>query len=439
MNLVIKKAPYWPSKVGINAADARFMHRHGFTAVRLGILMEALEPKPGQFDRAYLRAIVRTANLFARHGVRSLVDFHQDLFATTFQGEGLPTWMVKDDGVPNAPPLGFPGNYFANEALARTFDNFWDNAAGPKGKPLQSWYAGAWRRVATAFRGNSAVLGYDIFNEPWPGTGWQTCFPPAGCQSFDQTRLAPFSTRIIKAIHAVDPHHIAYYEPWQPFSESAPSYLGSPGDSESGFSFHTYCAAALGVPDTAPSRAACDHAEHTAMADGVKQAEASGDALLLTEFGATTNTGELSSVEKYADGNAIPWLEWAYCACDDPTGAGDAEALVYDPTKAPTGANVNRTTLPFLDEPYPLRTAGTPASYSFDHKTGRFRYTYRTTSPVTHHHARGKTVIFTSPLHYRHGYRARLKGAKVLAHKRARLVIRATAAKHVTVIVRPRK
>ncbi|MBV9485070.1 MAG: cellulase family glycosylhydrolase [Frankiaceae bacterium] len=439
VNLVIKKAPYWPSKVGINAADARFMHRHGFTAVRLGILMEALEPKPGQFDRAYLRAIVRTANLFARHGVRSLVDFHQDLFATTFQGEGLPTWMVKDDGVPNAPPLGFPGNYFANEALARTFDNFWDNAAGPKGKPLQSWYAGAWRRVATAFRGNSAVLGYDIFNEPWPGTGWQTCFPPAGCQSFDQTRLAPFSTRIIKAIHAVDPHHIAYYEPWQPFSESAPSYLGSPGDSESGFSFHTYCAAALGVPDTAPSRAACDHAEHTAMADGVKQAEASGDALLLTEFGATTNTGELSSVEKYADGNAIPWLEWAYCACDDPTGAGDAEALVYDPTKAPTGANVNRTTLPFLDEPYPLRTAGTPASYSFDHKTGRFRYTYRTTSPVTHHHARGKTVIFTSPLHYRHGYRARLKGAKVLAHKRARLVIRATAAKHVTVIVRPRK
>jgi endoglycosylceramidase len=438
VNLVIKKPPYRPAKLGISADDARFMQRHGFTAVRLGILMEALEPKPGKFNRRYLRAITRTANLLARHGIRSLVDFHQDLFATTYQGEGLPTWMVKNDGVPNAPSLGFPGNYFANESLARTFDNFWANAPGPHGKGLQNWYAGAWQYVAKALRDNDAVIGYDIFNEPWPGTGWQTCFPPAGCQTMDQSLLAPFSGRIIRAIHQVDPHHIAYYEPWQPFSESAPTYVGAPGDRGTGFSFHTYCAAALGAPETAPSRAACDYAEHGAMDHAVQHATQSDEALLLSEFGATTDTAELRSVESYADANNIPWLEWAYCACDDPTGAGTAEAVVYDPTKPPRKSNVNHVTLKWLDEPYPLRVSGTPRGYSFDQATSTFRFRYSTQPPVAdHHRTYGRTVIFASPLHYPHGYRAKVKGARILKHGRRHLVVRAKPGKHrVTVRLR---
>lgn len=440
VNLVIKRPPYRPAKLGINAADAKFMQRHGFTTVRLGILMEALEPTPGHFDNAYLHSIVKTANLLARHGIRSLVDFHQDLFATTFQGEGLPTWMVDDDGVPNTPMLGFPGNYFGNEALARTFDNFWANAPGPQGKGLQQWYAGAWRHVAKRFRGNHAVLGYDIFNEPWPGTGWQGCFPPDGCQSMDQNLLAPFSHRIVAAIHQVDPKHLAFYEPWQPFSESAPTYIGSPGDDESGFSFHTYCAAALGAPETQPSRSTCDGVEHKAVLNGIAQANSAGDALLLTEFGATTDTSELKSVESFADANNVPWLEWAYCACGDPTGAGRAEAVVYDPTHPPRKANVNHTTLSWLDEPYPLRVAGTPHGYSFDHAKSIFRFRYTTKSPVTGHRAHGTTVIYTSPLHYRHGYRARVTGAHVVSQHRRRLVIRSHAPKRkVRVVLRPRR
>jgi endoglycosylceramidase len=440
VNLVIKKPPYRPSKLGIGPNDARFLQRHGFTAVRLGILMAALEPKPGHFNQSYLRSIVKTADLLARHGIRSLVDFHQDLFATTFQGEGLPTWMVKDDGLPNAPSLGFPGNYFGNEALARTFDNFWANAAGPKGKPLQQWYAGAWRHVAKKFRGDPAVLGYDIFNEPWPGTGWQTCFPPAGCQSMDQDLLAPFSHRIITAIHQADPDHLAFYEPWQPFSEGAPTHVGDPGDNDSGFSFHTYCAAALGAPDTAPSRAVCDKVEQGAVANGVSQATTSGDAALLTEFGATSDTAELKTVETAADGASVPWLEWAYCACGDPTGSGRAEALVYDPTHPPHGKNVNHTTLRWLDEPYPRRIAGTPLGYGFDQATATFRLRYTTRAAATARRAHGRTVIYPSPLHYRHGYRATVHGGKVVSQHARRLVIRAHhKARRVSVTIRPRQ
>lgn len=425
VNLVIKKPPYRPAKEGISADDARFLHRHGFNAVRLGVLMEALEPRPGHFDNAYLRSIIGTAHLLARHGIRSLIDFHQDLFATTFQGEGLPTWLVETNGIPNAPSLGFPGNYFANEALARAFDNFWANAPGPKGRPLQSWYAGAWRHVATRLRGDPAVLGYDIFNEPWPGTGWQACFPPAGCQSMDQSLLAPFSHRIITAIHRVDPHHLAFYEPWQPFSESAPTYLGSPGDNESGFSFHTYCAAALGAPETVATRAACNLVERNAINDGVRQATASGDAALLTEFGATSDTDELKAVEGYADGQSVPWLEWAYCACDDPTGSGRVESLVYNPKHPPHHANVNHATLPWLDEPYPQHIAGTPLGYSFDQSTATFRFRYSTRVPLSHRRSHATTVVYTSPLHYPHGYRLHVTGARVVSRDRRHLVLRA--------------
>jgi endoglycosylceramidase len=136
----------------------------------------------------------------------------------------------------------------------------------------------------------------------------------------------------------------------------------------------------------------------------------------------------------------VPWLEWAYCACDDPTGSGAAEALVYDPRKAPRGANVNHTTLPWLDEPYPQRTAGTPTSYGFDQKTATFHYTYSTRSAVTGRRARGKTVVFTSPLHYPHGYRATVSGAKVVAKHPRHLVLRNRASSHtVTVRLTPRK
>jgi endoglycosylceramidase len=288
--------------------------------------------------------------------------------------------------------------------------------------------------VAKRLRGDAAVLGYDIFNEPWPGTGWQACFPPQGCQSMDKNLLAPFSHRIITAIHHVDPHHLAFYEPWQPFSESAPTYVGSPGDNESGFSFHTYCAAALGAPETVATRAACNLVERNAINDGVKQATATGDAALLTEFGATTDTDELKAVEGYADGESVPWLEWAYCACDDPTGSGRVESLVYNPRRPPRHANVNHTTLPWLDEPYPQRIAGTPLGYSFDQATDTFRFRYSTQRPLSHRRTRGRTIIYTSPLHYRHGYRVTTKGGRVVRKGARHLAVRPNAhAKTVTV------
>ena len=63
----------------------------------------------------------------------------------------------------------FPTYYLTNPALQRAFDNFWLNKPGPDGVPLQTHYAEAVHAVAASVHDEDYVLGYDTFNEPWPG------------------------------------------------------------------------------------------------------------------------------------------------------------------------------------------------------------------------------------------------------------------------------
>jgi len=169
VNMVYKRPPYHPKAVGFGADDARFLYRHGFNGVRLGVVYKGVEPRPGRYDDAYLDHIADTERSLGRNGVFSLLDFHQDLYNEKFQGEGWPDWAVQDDGLPN-PHNGFPGNYLTNPALQASFDHFWENDPGPGNVGLVNRYASAWRHVARHFRSAPMVLGYDLMNEPWPGT-----------------------------------------------------------------------------------------------------------------------------------------------------------------------------------------------------------------------------------------------------------------------------
>ena len=151
VNMVTKTGSYAPSSTGFGADDAAFLADQGLTTVRLGLIWKAVEPAPGEYDDAYLADIRQTAELLAAEGIWMLLDFHQDLYNEKYQGEGAPNWAVQDDGLPNAPKLGFPLNYFVNIALNRAFDNFWKNVPGPGGVGLQDRYAAAWRHVAEYF------------------------------------------------------------------------------------------------------------------------------------------------------------------------------------------------------------------------------------------------------------------------------------------------
>lgn len=36
----------------------------------------------------------RLINMAGKHGIYTLIDFHQDLIAEKFCGDGIPTWLI---------------------------------------------------------------------------------------------------------------------------------------------------------------------------------------------------------------------------------------------------------------------------------------------------------------------------------------------------------
>ena len=122
-----------PVEVGLGEDDARFLAAHGLDAVRMGLFYAGVEPEPGRFDEGYIDDHVRLQRALARAGIQTPVDFHQDMLGARYQGRGFPDWMLVDDGRPNQPQAGFPGNYFVNPALNRAYDNFWSDALAADG------------------------------------------------------------------------------------------------------------------------------------------------------------------------------------------------------------------------------------------------------------------------------------------------------------------
>jgi endoglycosylceramidase len=443
LNMVYKVGSYRPEDSGFGANDARWLKRQGFNTIRLGIIYKGLEPRPPsnsgapQYRRGYIRSLARTESQLAKQHIFTLLDFHQDLYNERFQGEGWPDWQVVDDGAPSEPQQGFPANYVVNAGLQHAFDNFWANTE-VEGRGLQDTYAAAWRRVASKFRNRPYVAGYDLLNEPWPGSAFNTdgCLNTAGCSTFDSTTLAPFDERVIDEIRNVDPETLIFYEPLVTFDFGADSKLPDTGDQAAGFSFHNYCLpGALGGPGSGP---ACEPLEDSVFANADRQSEETGDVPFLTEFGATDDLEAIGRIVRLADSHMTSWQYWHYCGCDDPTTSGPGvQALVIDASKPPKGDNVNRGKLAALARPYPRAVAGTPVSYGFDPDAKRFDLVYSTRGPDGARLGRGQlTEVFLPKVQYPDGYSVEATGADVVSRPGARVLrLRRSGTGDVTVAV----
>jgi endoglycosylceramidase len=441
VNMVYKRPPYAPSAAGFNRPDAAFLRRHGFNSVRLGVIYEGVEPKPGHYDNRYLAKIAATERILAAHGIYSLLDFHQDLYSEKFTGEGFPPWAVLDDGQPTQPLTGFPATYITSPGENAAWNNLWADAGGPKGVGLQERYAAAWKHVANRFRTLPRVLGYDLINEPWPGSVWPTCANLEGCPGFEQGSLAPMEEKAIHAIRQVDDNHIVWYEPVVTSQFGPKLTIPDMGDPNAGLSFHDYCLpGALGTPGL--SDKSCRQLERLSLDNAQARARANGDTLLLSEFGATADKAAIKRMTNATDERMLSWQWWHYCPCGDPTtsGPGNAQALVKNPKQPPTGKNVLHHKLALLDRPYPQAVGGTPLRYSFHRASSAFRFRYSTTAPGGSRLPRSvKTVVYIPKSHYKQGYRAKVSGARVVSGRDARHVVleRAKGASTVKLSVLP--
>jgi endoglycosylceramidase len=419
VNMVAKLPPYDPAALGFDDDDAALLASEGFNSVRLGIIYKGLEPQRGQFDEAYLKSITRTARMLGRHGIQVVVDFHQDLFNERFNGEGFPDWAVQDDGLPAEPDVGFPGNYFVMPALWRAYDHFWANDPLPDGAGLQDAYASAWLFAAQRLRRERAVFGYDVFNETWPGTQFPTCVNPAGCPAFDAT-VTEFFRLVFARIREADERKLVFYETHPVFGGGADVSIGDTGDDLAGFSFHVYClGSTVGIPPEYLGMLACPLGIDRPFERADAQSQRTGDALMMTEFGATDDPASLLRDVEAADRHSMSWQYWAWFG-RDPCCERPQEGIIIDPSLPPTADNLKQPKLDVLVRPYPRAVAGTPISYAFSAAAPDrlFELRYDGDDAIA-----APTEVFVPARHYPGGYQASVTGpARIVSAANAPLL-----------------
>lgn len=434
LNQVYKIAPYVPSTDGFGDDDAAFLAANGFNAMRIGVIWAAVEPRPGVFDDHYLAQVAQTVQTLAAHHIVTLLDFHQDLYNEEFQGEGAPAWATQDGGLPNL-PLGFPGNYFANLAENHAWDAFWSNAAAPDGTGLQNHYAAAVAHVASYFKTSPSVVGFEVMNEPWAGDGWELCLNPLlGCPLFDQYALSTFYQRVTTAVRAVDQRHVLWFEPNTLFNEGMPTNISMQGP-ESGFAFHDYC----GVESELGQNLTCPQQDGLTWGNAHRFSTSNNVPAMLTEFGATNDTANLAEVETYADQNMTSWLEWAYTGNDITSSSSSGQVLVYDPSKPPTGANVNAAKLQVLARPFPQAVAGTPIGWSFTNGVFKLTFSTQRAGGSGSFGPGAETDISTPAVEFPSGYRVSVSGGTVASAPNAPVlrILQSPGVSSVSVTVSP--
>jgi endoglycosylceramidase len=421
LNDVYKVGSGEPSADGFSDDDAAFLAANGFNAVRVGIIWSDLEPEPGVFDAAYLNSVEQTVQTLGSHGIYSIIDFHQDAYSSAFGGEGAPAWATETNGAAN-PSLPFPYNEFFNPAENQAWDSFWTNADASNGLGLEDNYSQMLEYVANAFNGNPDVAGFELMNEPSPGS--ETLATLLGNPFFDTQELNPFYDQGADAIRAADPSTPIFYEPNVLFSTGVPTQLGTVDATGTVFAFHDYCEFALGPLGCIPNVGnIADHAANYADAQGIPA--------FMTEFGASSNQTAIGASMNAADQHLIGWTEWAYSSQGDISTTASppsSESLVYNPADPPVGANVNTANLDTLAEPYPQTISGTPDSYSFANGTFQFSYSTEEADGLGSFPAGSQTSIAVPSVEYPDGYQVSVTGGEVIsAPNAAELVIASNA------------
>lgn len=197
-----KMSPFLPFDLApgesLGAAAAAYFARIealGANTVRLVFTWEALESTKGTYDDGYIASYRTLLDAARAHRIAVLVDFHQDIFASPFCGDGFPLWAI--GSIPHGAPhydCGFPQwsdpAFSPTSPVSQAFDAFWSNANG-----LQDDFEAMWRHFAAGVHDHPAVGGYDMFNEPAPGS--------TALATFDGTTLPAFHRRIGTAIREV--------------------------------------------------------------------------------------------------------------------------------------------------------------------------------------------------------------------------------------------
>lgn len=385
------RVPSWAGRDDV----LRLSRQWGFNFVRFLIFWDALEPRPGEVSEAYLDRVAVYLDWLHEADVHVVLDMHQDVYSAVFCCDGAPAWAVRDDGLPFTPQTPWFANYF-QPAVVRAWDNLWLHEDGAHAD-LQRHFAAAWAAVARRFRDHPAVLGYDLLNEPFPGSA--AAVPPGpAMQAFARDRYHPFLQRVIDAIRREDAASWIFVEPSVVLglpAGGAPSSLPPLDDPRRGpprlaWFPHLY---SLGL-EAGGAYAPDDPTVARWEEDRVDEIARHGTPLLIGEFGVRDGLpgglAYLAETLDLADRVTSGWAVWDY----EPVSGGYS---FIDDDRVEKRAKTD-----LLVRAYPRAVAGEPVGYRWSPGTGVFALVFREAEDV-----RGPTEIHLPARRYPDGFEVR--------------------------------
>ncbi|RAV31685.1 hypothetical protein DLJ54_07120 [Corynebacterium heidelbergense] len=438
-NIANKRAPYTVDALGVTEEDAAFLASHGFNSVRLAVLWVGVEPTPGTYDDAYLSNVKKTVEMFHRHGMSTVVEFHQDAWSEKYNGDGAPEWASIDDGFynTNAGILGAGTNPANNQAI----QNFFANRPAPDGKGIKDHFVEMWGHTAGYLAGTNGLAGYGIINEPhegWPYLLCQLNICPPGTTK----QLEDLYKDTGKAIRREDASTPVVYSGYLTTIFGTPPNLGEPPVDNAMYNYNTYCLALDAWPQV--PLPFCDPQINATAEQSRLYAEKYDIPRVITEFGATTRADVLQRQTDEARKQRIGWYHWAYMGIDPATAASNPEdqAIVKDPRKPIEGDNVQWGTLAALEEPYPQSVAGTPETWNYDRGSQTFtaRWSPQRVDGTGSFTTTDATTIWVPEANYGSDYVVEVSGGRVVSAPGARklLVVSDGSGTPVSVTVRPK-
>jgi endoglycosylceramidase len=188
----------------------------GFNSVRLTLSWSRLEPKPGVIDQPYLRRIDQVVRWARDAGLWIVLDLHQDGWSKYAYTRGTcPPGLDPTPGYDGAPEWATDttlpfctvhGTRELDPGVALNFQRLWSNALGPDGVGLGDHLAHVTAVLAQRYQHDPTVVGYDLLNEPSPGTA----LPPAA-----EVQLNAYYAKAIAAMRTAAPglRQLVFVEP----------------------------------------------------------------------------------------------------------------------------------------------------------------------------------------------------------------------------------
>jgi endoglycosylceramidase len=461
VNVVYKVAPYIPIEEGfdpylsLSLEDVKYMKKFGFNIVRFGVLWEAIETAPNVYNYELLDRIWKMINMLGENGIYTIVDAHQDIFSRVLCGEGVPIFYARqlqyekdcnsslfkkfmhlvsvckgikeynyredDNGIPLIEDC-VKGNfmfYHTSPDLTSIYSQFYKNEKGILDKFILFW-----KVLANKFKSNQYVIGYDLWNEPWPGDFYNNISKWIPGRS-DKEDLLPMYRKLDKEIREIDNDYVMMFEP-TPFPDVLPvlggiilggfkeAPLPTQFNDRQVLNMHSYCCQASptmcknGEPPL-ESKETCRKHHFNKLKYMNNYGKEFNMSTILTEFGACKNSeacfNEITSVGDAADENLVSWTYWMYKPYKDftTTCTEDAEGMFN------LDGSVQKWKVKALARTYIQAFQGVPLRQRYDSNTKVFEAEFIPNPSINS----PSELYFLQDLNYPKGYKLFLNSTEM--------------------------